>query len=149
MSSLKERFCISSQTDGKIQVSSRLEVQKCVVWKLIHACALIIAHFERRITFGQDADFTNGVKAKFDGKKLVIEGESHFDIETRQQVLTAALVIVTRRARRPPARITGGPVSLSSDGPLARYPLNRPASSSDAMGAEHALPTKRNHSIAF
>jgi len=38
------------------------------------------AHFERRITFGKDADFSNGVKAKFDGQKLVIEGQSNFYI---------------------------------------------------------------------
>lgn len=33
------------------------------------------AHFERRITFGQDADFSGGVRAKFDGKTLSIDGE--------------------------------------------------------------------------
>jgi hypothetical protein len=42
---------------------------------LISQSLFASAHFERRITFGKDADFSNGVKAKFDGQKLVIEGE--------------------------------------------------------------------------
>ena len=37
-----------------------------------------VAHFERRITFGVDADFSGGVKAKFDGSVLNIEGEIIF-----------------------------------------------------------------------
>lgn len=56
--------------------SGKPDVARVTQARALTFCSVTFeAHFERRITFGKDADFSNGVKAKFDGTKLVIQGE--------------------------------------------------------------------------
>lgn len=57
------------------------------------------AHFERRITFGQDADFSGGVRAKFDGKMLSIEGEFSCRLQAGNHADLASQSLVIRPVR--------------------------------------------------
>ena len=106
------------------------------------------AHFERRITFGKDADFSNGVKAKFDGTKLVIDGKwilvPLVTCETNTTDRFISPITVVRRAH-PFARPSSGRASLPPDS----NGLPRPSFSSETFRIPKNVPAARHHSIAF
>ena len=62
---------MSLQTNGKMVVVSDYIFKKLVSQVPVHKPAFIIGHFERRISFGYDADLAH-VRADFDGLMLCI-----------------------------------------------------------------------------
>lgn len=92
----------------------------------------MIAHFERRITFGQDADFSHGVKAKFDGKTLQIEGE----INTIYILATfGGLICFSLHSRSP--------------SPSTYLPCIQRTRQSPPLGAEPSIPFHASSIILF